>query len=183
MFDTIDTTLWDIVRALFTHGRPAWLSDVAAFLSQVSLVISIVLVGVLVYVARQRRLLKLASQTTGGMEPAEPVATATAGAWRGRWDDIVRHLDSPRETDWKLAVMEADKLADAALKHAGFAGDTFGDRLTNINPGDLTSLDGLWWAHRVRNRIAHEMDYFLRYTEARQAVSYYESTLAELRLL
>ena len=45
------------------------------------------------------------------------------------------------------------------------------------------SLDGVWWAHKVRNRLAHEMDYFLRYTEARQAVGYFEAALAELQLI
>jgi hypothetical protein len=72
---------------------------------------------------------------------------------------------------------------DDALSRAGFPGESFGDRLTNIQPGTLLALDGLWWAHRIRNRLAHEMDYFLRYTEARQAVAYYEQALAELQLL
>jgi hypothetical protein len=108
---------------------------------------------------------------------------ASTGALRGRWDAIAHHLDSPREADWKVAVIEADKLVDDALAKAGFPGETFGDRLSNIQPGTLLSLDGVWWAHKVRNRLAHETDYFLRYTEAKQAVGYFEAALAELQLL
>jgi hypothetical protein len=112
-----------------------------------------------------------------------PESLAKGGALRERWDEILTHLNSPREAEWKMAVLEADKLVDDALGKAGFSGASFGDRLTNIQPGTLVSLDGLWWAHKVRNRLAHEMDYFLRYTEARQAISYYEQALTELQLL
>ena len=71
----------------------------------------------------------------------------------------------------------------SSVARSGYAGDSFGDRLMNIDAGALASLDGLWWAHKVRNRLAHEMDYFLRYTEARQAMGYYEQTLQELNLV
>jgi hypothetical protein len=200
MLDNIDTILWDVVRTIFNDGRfgvgaftparaaafinrSAFLADAKVFLSQVAFVISVVLIGVLAYIAVQRRNLKAAPQAAADVPGVQAPALPSAGAWRSQWNQIIGHLDSSRETDWKLAVMEADKLANSALQQAGFSGDTFGDRLTNIQPGDLISLDGLWWAHRIRNRIAHEMDYFLRYTEARQAISYYESTLAELQLL
>jgi hypothetical protein len=122
------------------------------------------------------------SNPTGGEANASAEAVS-GGALRERWNEIRGHLDSPREGDWKLAVIEADKLVDDALARVGFSGATFGDRLTNIQPGALLSLDGLWWAHKVRNRLAHEVDYFLRYTEARQAVAYYEQTLSELQLI
>jgi hypothetical protein len=105
------------------------------------------------------------------------------GALQQRWSEIRGHLDSPRESEWKIAVLEADKLVDDSLARAGFSGGSFGDRLTNIAPGVLVSLDGLWWAHKIRNRLAHEMDYFLRYTEAKQAVAYYEQALNELQLI
>lgn len=115
-----------------------------------------------------------------GEEPSQSLVT---GALRERWNEVVSHLDSAQEAQWKMAVMEADKLVDDAMARTGFAGETFGDRLTNIEPGMLVSLDGLWWAHKIRNRIAHEMDYFLRYTDARQAIGYYQQALEELQLL
>ena len=110
-------------------------------------------------------------------------APVPVGPYAKPWERVLGHLDSPREADWKLAVMEADKLAENALAGAGYPGGGLGERLMNIAPGQLVSLDGLWWAHKVRNRIAHQMDYFLRYTEARQAIGYYEQTLNELRVI
>lgn len=132
-------------------------------------------------VLKKRELAVPQAEATEGATPE--LLTATPGILRVRWDELRAYLDSTHEADWKVAVIEADKLLDDALRKAGFSGDSFGDRLINITPGTLVSLDGLWWAHKIRNRLAHEADYFLRYTEARQAFAYYEQALAELSLI
>ncbi len=149
----------------------------AAFVS--ALFVFIIAVAVM---KKQALTVPLAAEPADVTAPPASVVPA-GGALRERWNEILRHLEAPQEAEWKIAVIEADKLVDSALARAGFAGGSFGDRLTNIQPGTLLALDGLWWAHKIRNRLAHEMDYFLRYTEARQAVSYYEQALAELQLI
>lgn len=175
---------WTLARILGYADTPA-AADIKAILSQVSLVVCAVFALVLIVaVLKKRAIGEAAPVQEEAPAAAEPVTVApVTGALTGRWNEVVGHLDSARETDWKLAVIEADKLVDTALGRAGFSGDTFGDRLSNIQPGSLLSLDGLWWAHKVRNRLAHEMDYFLRYTEARQAIAYYGAALSELRLI
>ena len=70
-----------------------------------------------------------------------------------------------------------------ALKRAGFAGETMGERLQNIQSGQIQNLDALWEAHKIRNRLAHDSDYFLRYAEAKRAVSQFEKILKELGVL
>lgn len=111
-----------------------------------------------------------------------PPSSATSGL-NARWDEIQRHINSTREAEWKFAVIEADKLTDDLLKGAGFQGDTMGERLMNIQPGQLTTLQTLWEAHKIRNRLVHDANYFLRYTEAKRAVGLYEKTLKELQAL
>ncbi len=111
-----------------------------------------------------------------------PPQSATSGS-NARWDEIERHINSTREAEWKFAVIEADKLVDELLKGAGFPGDTMGDRLMNIQPGQLITLQNLWEAHKIRNRLVHDTNYFLRYTEAKRAVGLYEKTLKELQAL
>ncbi len=108
-----------------------------------------------------------------------PPQSATSGH-NARWDEIEKHINSTREAEWKFAVVEADKLVDETLKEAEFPGDTLGDRLMNIQPGQLTTLEGLWEAHKIRNRLVHDTNYFLRYTEAKRAVTLYKKTLEEL---
>jgi hypothetical protein len=200
-YETIPAIVIDSVRSLYrtsyvdTTGTTARLIDVldssvlsadmALVLSQFATVISVALGAFIAFVMIQKRALKSRASQDGASAEAAPseVAPVPAGVLRDRWNTILSHLDSVRESDWKHAVMEADKLVDDSLARAGFGGATFGDRLSNIKPGTLLSLDGVWWAHKIRNRLAHEIDYFLRYTEARQAVGYYEAALAELQLI
>ncbi len=96
-----------------------------------------------------------------------------------RWQEILGHVESVREGEWKFAVIEADKLVDDVLKNL-FAGETMGERLMNIDKTQLVTLDGLWEAHKIRNRLAHDMNYFLRHAEAVRAIHLFEQTLHEL---
>jgi hypothetical protein len=57
----------------------------------------------------------------------------------------------------QLAIMEADKLLDHALKARGFAGDTMGDRLKSANKAFMNT-QAIWDAHKLRNRLAHEQN-------------------------
>ncbi|OGN00985.1 MAG: hypothetical protein A3I26_02540 [Candidatus Yanofskybacteria bacterium RIFCSPLOWO2_02_FULL_43_10] len=140
-----------------------------------------VLLGILtaIVVIKTNRLTGIKVNLVKELLPPQP---ATSGL-NARWDEIERHINSTREAEWKFAVIEADKLVDELLKGAGFPGDTMGDRLMNIQPGQLTTLQNLWEAHKIRNRLVHDVNYFLRYTEAKRAVGLYEKTLKELQAL
>ena len=105
---------------------------------------------------------------------------AYGGASQSRWEEILRHVDSAKEAEWKFAIVEADKLVDDLLKSSGYIGDTMGDRLMNIEKGQIATLEGLWEAHKIRNKLVHDVNYFLRQAEARRAVQLYENTLREL---
>jgi hypothetical protein len=157
-----------------------------------SFIICLVL-GLLIYIV-QAKLRALATpppkepieelSLDNGVVRSSGIPAPAQGGWAmARWAEIKRHMDSPKETEWRFAIIEADKLVDEVLKRAGYAGDTFGERLSNIQPGQLQSLDGLWSSHKVRNRVAHDMNYFLRYTEAKQAIAGFEATLEELEML
>ncbi len=172
--DYAPARLWDFLQ---TNQQVA---AIGGALSALALVVCVALAAFIVFVVIQKRALQSAPTSEGS---AAEIVEAPVGVLRERWNTVIAHLDSPREADWKVALLEADTLIDDALAKAGFPGATFGDRLSNIQPGTLLSLDGIWWAHKVRNRLAHEADYFLRYTEARQAIGYYEAALTELQLL
>ncbi|HWA64541.1 MAG TPA: hypothetical protein VG866_01660 [Candidatus Paceibacterota bacterium] len=111
-----------------------------------------------------------------------PPSASPATVMHDRWQEILNHLDSTNESEWKVAVIEADKLVDDILKNS-FAGETMGERLMNIDKTQLLSIDSLWEAHKVRNRLAHEVNYFLRHAEAVKAIRYFEAALHELGML
>ncbi len=112
-------------------------------------------------------------------ETVAPTEPSAGGLLQNRWNEIMHHIDSINEGEWKYAVIEADKLVDDQLKDR-FAGETMGERLMNIDKTQLLSIDGLWEAHKVRNRLAHDVNYFLRHAEAVRAIRLFEATLKEL---
>jgi len=134
-------------------------------------------------------LFKIAGLYGGKMNPAtimkdlnSPIPSGGGGIG-ARWEEVIRHIDSIKEAEWKYAVIEADKLIDELLRKAGFQGDTMGERLRSIEPGAIASLQDLWDAHKIRNLIAHDTEYTLRYAEARDAIRKYEKVLRELGVM
>jgi len=112
------------------------------------------------------------------IDPPDSIQSGTSA----RWIEVQKHITSTREAEWKFAVIEADKVVDEILKNS-FPGETMGERLLNITKGQLETLDGLWEAHKIRNRLVHDVNYFLRYAEAKRAVILYERTLKELQAI
>ncbi len=108
---------------------------------------------------------------------------ASGGMLVGRWTEIMNHMQSERETEWKLAIIEADNLVNDILAKAGFPGSTMGERLTGMRHEQLLALPGVWKAHLLRNRIVHEIDYSPRYQEIHEALKYYRAALEELGIM
>ena len=75
-------------------------------------------------------------------------------------------------------------MLEGLLESRGIPGDSIGERLKNITPGDLGSLQAAWEAHLVRNRIAHEgVDFELSERDARHTMQLYEVVFRELGFL
>lgn len=121
---------------------------------------------------------ELIAKDTGSLQVPE-----TGGAYAARWGEIMRHMDSAKEAEWKMAIIEADKLLDLILQRAGFPGGTIGERLMNAQSGQIQTLEGIWEAHKVRNRIAHDPNHFMRYTEAKRAIEFYAQTFREFEAI
>lgn len=101
-----------------------------------------------------------------------------------RWQKIVEKLGNQQgEKDYKTALIEADALVDAALRVNQFPGETMGDRLRAIPVGNISSLDELWKAHRVRNEIAHDPHYVVSPREGHDMMKVYKKALEELDAL
>ena len=110
--------------------------------------------------------------------PAEAVS-----AYDLRWDEIRRHVNSFSESEWKLAVIEGDKFVDDALKTAGFRGESMGERLMMIKPGQIINLQMLWDAHKLRNLLVHDANYQVTHRQAILAIEAFGLVLQELGAL
>lgn len=96
------------------------------------------------------------------------------------WSLIVTKSRLPDENERKFAIIAADALIERILDLAGYHGENLGDRLKKIESSDLDSLNDLWEAHKIRNRIAHEASYRLSLEDSARAISCFEKTLKEL---
>jgi len=102
--------------------------------------------------------------------------------FRNRWTQIQDLLKQGKEMNHKLAIIEADKLLDYALKALGFPGNTIAERLqfASYQRGDLKHV---WWAHKVRNMVVHDVKYELSAGETRKVVKAFEAALKSLHCL
>lgn len=99
------------------------------------------------------------------------------------WEKVKNRLRRGNDAEDRLAVIEADQLLDLVLKRAGFKGETMGDRLEKVKPWQLKSIEGVWNAHKIRNRLVHEPQVRLGHYEAETAVKIFENALKELEFL
>ncbi|HEY9584046.1 MAG TPA: hypothetical protein VJI33_00490 [Candidatus Paceibacterota bacterium] len=101
-----------------------------------------------------------------------------------RFVRVVDHLNSENESDWRLAILEADLILEEMLHSMGYHGDSISEQLKGIERSDFHSLDQAWEGHKVRNQIAHEGgDFRITNREARRVVSLYEQVFKEFHFI
>ena len=54
-----------------------------------------------------------------------------------------------------------------------------GERLKRVD-GRLSDINKVWYAHKIRNQIAHEPDFLLEYTTANRALASFKQALKDL---
>jgi len=97
------------------------------------------------------------------------------------WSRTKARLDRGLESEYKLAVIEADSMLDDILKRMGYSGETLGERLTKLTAATLPNIEDIKTAHQIRNNIIHDPDYRLSLDEARKVLDIYEKALRDLQ--
>lgn len=98
------------------------------------------------------------------------------------WEQVQSLLAAGRGSSFSAAIIEADKLVDYCLKSLGASGTTLGERLRSAEP-HFSDYQGLWQAHKLRNRLVHEHDSDPTPNEVRRAVDQFERALRDLGAL
>lgn len=99
-----------------------------------------------------------------------------------RWDSIKSRLEKASESEYKLAIIEAETVFDEVLTRIGFTGVSVGEKLEKIQKEQLPSLDEVLEAHKTRNDIVHDPDYRLTLDQARKTIDIYEAAMKELEV-
>ena len=100
-----------------------------------------------------------------------------------KWNSVMDKLEKNNESDYKLALIEADNIFDDLLKKIGYQGEDMGERLKQITEAQLANIDELWQAHKTRNRIAHEPGFKLTYSQAKRAIEIYQRAIRDLEVI
>lgn len=101
--------------------------------------------------------------------------------YRSKWLTITSSVTS-EESSRHIAIINADKLLDQALKDSGVKGETMGERLKN-SKDKLKHRNAIWYAHKLRNQIAHESDVSVSAQDANSALAAFKSALKDLGAL
>lgn len=99
-----------------------------------------------------------------------------------RWEKILARLESENQSQYKVALLEADTLAEEILEGIGYAGATMGEKLDHVKSGQLETKESLAMAHAVRNRVVHETDFLLSREEVQQCLEMYKQFFDEVEL-
>ena len=144
-------------------------------------VICIILLGVIIRLAIHIR--KNTKRHKAAHKAAAAARTPQPKVMSGQWAAVLKKVDGEDAELYKLAVLEADKIFDDLLKRMKISGEDMGERLKQLKPGQVPDLDGLWRAHKLRNRVAHEPDFRLSRAEAKMAVETYRGAMEKMGAL
>jgi hypothetical protein len=95
------------------------------------------------------------------------------------WLVIENSIQKDNPASWHLALINADKLVDSALRELRFSGQTMGERLKN-SKDKFSSPNSIWHAHKLRNVVAHENDAQINFDQTRRAMSSFKQALKDL---
>lgn len=90
------------------------------------------------------------------------------------WKDIIR------QKDMRHAIMDADKLLDHALYMMGYRGN-LGAKLKKAG-GHFSQVNKVWAAHKVRNNIAHKINYKVDEKTYRASMMAFKGAFKDLKI-
>ena len=100
--------------------------------------------------------------------------------FQNQWATLLARVKTPE--GMILAIVDADKLLDEALKRHHVKGKTMGERLVAAQRM-ISDNDAVWYAHKLRNRLVHEPNVRLKKREAQTALAGFKQGLRDLGAL
>ena len=122
--------------------------------------------------------------------PAKPYIRVGLGAQdmqeiSRKWTEIEQIIALGKPSNFKTAILEADKLLDHILKLYGYKGQTMGERMKAIPRQKYSKefFDNMWQAHKLRNEMVHNLNYEVQHFEASEAIAKFKKVLGDLKAL
>ncbi len=99
-----------------------------------------------------------------------------------RWKNIIKKADSGLESDFKLAIVEADDFLRQTLENKGYEGKNFEAMVNSISKSVMPNFQEIMDIHEVRNSIVHDPNYRLDSENAKKILSTYERTIKSIAI-
>lgn len=99
--------------------------------------------------------------------------------YQSNWLAIEQKLQPGDIDSQHMAIINADKLLDQALKEVGAKGETMAERLKSKQP-IWTNINTVWAAHKLRNQIAHDEKVQVSEDTIRRALASFKKALRDL---
>ena len=99
--------------------------------------------------------------------------------YQTQWLAIENSVSRGNTASWQVAIMNADKLLDQALRDRRFKGQTMGERMKSAAKV-WRNANHIWGAHKVRNQLAHEVNTQLSYEVTLRSLSAFKQALKDL---
>jgi hypothetical protein len=99
-----------------------------------------------------------------------------------RWEAILERLESDNPSQYKVAVLEADALANEILAGIGYGGSNMAEQLEAVQGGQLETKTLLMEAHEARNQIIHDPNFVLSKEEAKRYLDNFKQFFDEVEL-
>lgn len=99
-----------------------------------------------------------------------------------KWDKIKKRIESGTESDYKLAIIDADDLLMEVLDSRGYDSEDFQGSIDKISRMMTVSTDEVLNAHEMRNSVVYNTDYMLSTDQAKKILDVYESAIKSIGL-
>lgn len=99
--------------------------------------------------------------------------------YQAHWLEIENSLSRDNAASYQLAIMNADKLVDQALRERRFKGDKMAERMQSAKTL-WHNENNLWTAHKIRNQLAHETGASVSYDTTLRALTAFKQALKDL---
>lgn len=100
--------------------------------------------------------------------------------FKEQWTELQKFCAS--KDTWALAVINADKLLDEALKKKRIKGKSMGERLVEVQK-TLSDNDGVWYAHNMAKKLLDDSYGKLKESEVKKSLVGVRQALRDLGAL
>ena len=99
-----------------------------------------------------------------------------------QWDKIKKRTESGSESDYKLAIIDADDFLAEVLDNRGYDGKDFEENLQKAGRLIASILKDVLDAHEIRNSIVYNPDFKVSADQANKVLDTYEAAAKSIGL-